>query len=398
MQLKQIYIGSWFPKTNMHLKELEMFLMEKKVVEGLDPIPGKSLHRNLNPQNTASHTNSDGMKHIHAESSGFNFTYYGDGLLVVNRPIEKSELVERYSTDMVQFYREKLAPILTYIFSRGAKDLEIIRPPGSKKTIFFNSEGNTSAEIHDFFRSLGQEIHSINNYKESTAYYGEDVILLNCNGDSSHHDCDNIISHLILFNDVKKHSHRLLQTHREVWDEADRIISESKIRVKDLPHYNEILTDFSNKIDNISARIDLMKLNFGYRKSKAKEDNLLFAKIWPNFSNLEQNLDYVKNLYGMTQHHLQNNISRISSIYQENQENALNKLQLLFLLSVVSGFVSLGSYMLQDPDIPHELTNNFIGFDLRTLITFGSTSLIITVIVYYLWNYTFQNVKTKLKK
>ncbi len=381
----------------MHLKELEIFLKEKKVVEGLDPIPGKLLHHRLNPTSIASHTNADGLKHIHVQSGAFHFTYYGDGLLVVDREISDQINIPQEVKNIEAFYTETLAPILSYLFSRGAKGLEIIRPPGLKKTVFFNSEGNTGADVYEFFHSLHQEIHAVSNYKESTVYYADDIILLNCNPDNNHRNCDHIISHLILFNDVKKHSHRLLQTHRQIWDEADRIISESKIKVKDLPRYTEIFTELSNMTDNISARIDLMKLNFAYRESKSREDDVLFDKLWPNFGNLEQNLDYIKNLYNMTRQHLQNNIERVSSIYQENQENALNKLQLLFLFSVVADFSMLGTYIIQDPNQQQDAINNFVGFDLKTLFLFGSISIGIGIVIYYLWNFVFQNVKTKLK-
>lgn len=395
MNIKSVYIGSWFPKTNIHLKELELFLKNNVVAEGLDLIEGKKLHRKLSAHHTVTHTNKDGLKHLHAECGSYGFTYYGDGLLVVKKPAVD---VEKDMKEIVTFYREKLSPTLAYLYSRGAKGLEIIRQPGSKKTIFLNSEGNTNTEIRHFFRSLGEEVHAVHNYKESSAFYTDNFILLNCSKKNSHKLCDHIISHLILFNEVKKHSNRLLEMHRYVWDEADRIISESKVRVKDLPKYNEILTDFSNMIDNISSRIDQMKLNFEYRESKAQENEHIYEKLWPNFENLQQNLDYIKNLFTMTHQHLQNNINHISSIYQENQENALNKLQLLFLLSVTTGFASLGGYIMQDPTIPNEITNNFIGFHFPTLLRFGGIAFLGTIVIYYLWNYTFKNVKTKLKK
>ncbi len=395
MRLISMSLGSWFPKTIIHLKEFENFLRGKQLDKHLDIATATKLYLGLDPSFVTSHTNEEGIKYVRGMSEHFDFTYFGDGLLVVRKQVTDFD-TDRES--MLWFYRKCLTPIFSFLYSRGAKGLEIIRRPGLHKPLFVHIQATEDREVRDFFINAGEEIHSMYEYKECNIYYADNLIAIVTPLEKPALDLDRLIEYLILFNEVKRHSGGLLETHRYIWDEAEKIISDSRIIIKDLPRYNETLTDFSNTVDNITARIDQMRLNFTYRVQKIQKSHSLFPKLAPIFENLEQNLDYIKNLFLMTDQHLSNNIEHISAIYQENQDNALNKLQFLFLLSVVASFVSLGSYMVYQRGNPDADYASFLNFDIVNMMKFGGAAFVITYLIYYIWNYRYQNLHTRLKK
>lgn len=395
MKIRSIYLGSWTPKTLMHLKEFENFLLGKKVSYGLDMESATKLYLELEPDDVEIGVGADGIKFVKAKAHGCELAYSGDGLLVM----KKNDVDLHSDKDaLARIFEAKVAPVFAFLYSHGARGLEIVKNPEERQPLILRCAAKNEAEMHDFIIMEHQEVHAVRRYKECVIYYGDDVIFILERPNAADFDIDRLVEYLLLFSEVKRIMYSLLQTHRSIWDESERMTSEQIVKVKDLPRYSKVFTDFSNTVDNIIARLDQMQLNFNYRVEKARKNKSIFPKLEPNFENIGQNLDYVKNLFAMTRQHLQNNISQISNIYQENQENALNKLQVLFLLSAVSAFMALGSYIPQDPSVSVEISNNFIGFNFGMLLRYGSICIILTAVIYYLWNYTFKNVQARLRK
>ena len=257
--------------------------------------------------------------------------------------------------------------------------MEIIRAPGSKKPFFVSSLGASNEEVAEFFITQNKKVVAVSSYKELSVNYADELVLININKDSEHseEEAQSLIENIILFNESGRHLHKLLQIHRVIWDKADVIISKSNTKIKDLPKDNEILTDFSNTVVNIKARIEQMKLNLSYRESTFSNKGA--ERLMLKFKNRNQDLDYLSSLFEMTSTHLNNNISQLSSIYQEHQQESLNRLQMLFLASVVSGFLSLGF---------------FDSFYISVLLKFGGITILITLLIYYFWHsLTFKKIK-----
>jgi hypothetical protein len=398
MNLKNIYIGSWFPKTVLHLEELFNFLDKEIIADGLSKNTANKLYKKLNLSDIKLQMNNTDFQYLKAQSGSFEFSYFEDGLLIIKKEIIN---LKDDISKILNFYHNELSPCLAFLYSRGAKGLEIIRSPGSEKMLFITSEETNNKEINIFFNSLNKKINSVNNYKEFSIYYTNNIILLNFNKSSQINNYEHFVEYLILNNEIKQHLNKLLQIHRYIWDKADEILAESEVKIKKLPHNNEMLNNFANIVANIKSRINQIKLNFDYREIKLQK-NIIPPKLLLEFKNLDQVIDYLKNLFEMTHQHLQNNISRLSTLYQENQQNALNKLQLLFLISVVTGFLTLGAF----PGAKlffYDVNNNLISegeitsFDIPTLLQFGAITLLTTFIIYYLWNFIFKNIKAKIK-
>lgn len=375
MELKNVYIGSWFPKMSLHLEEFRNFLLNGAVIDLLDKKIALELFKKLNPRAVELGERA-GIKFVQANSGESVFRYFEDGLLVVEKQV--SDLKKDFDK-IIKFYKSDLSPVLSYLFSKGAKGLEIIRAPGARKPFFVSSLGAGQDEIASFFSAQNKKVEVVSSYKELSVNYADELVLININKDSGHseEESQSLIENIILFNESGRHLRKLLQTHRVIWDKADVIISKGNTKIKDLPKDSEALTDFSNTVVNILARIEQMKLNLSYRESTFGKKGLERLRL--KFKNRNQDLDYLSSLFEMTGTHLNNNISQLSSIYQEQQQKSLNRLQVLFLTSVVSGFLSLGFF------------DNFYIF---ILLKFGGITILITLLIYYFWHsFTFKKVK-----
>jgi len=400
MEIKKIYIGSWFPKMSLHLDEFRNFLLNGSVIDLLEKKTALELFKKLNPKAVES-GERDGIKFAQAGCGELTIRYFEDGLLVVEK--SASDSLKKDFDKIMKFYSDNLSPALSYLFSKGAKGLEIIRAPGSKKPFFVSSLGANKDEVASFFSAQNKKVDTVSSYKELSVNYAEELVLININKDSEHseEEAQSLIENIILFNETGRHLQKLLQTHRAIWDKADAILSNDSTKIKDLPRDSEALTQFSNMVVNIKARIGQMKLNLIYRESTFSSQG--GERLLLKFKNRNQDLDYLLSLFEMTDTHLNNNIARLSSIYQEHQQESLNRLQMLFLISVVTSFLALGTYGNIDmafygQDKSLLAQGGYAIFDIFDLVKFGGITILATLVIYYFWNdFTFKKVKRKVK-
>lgn len=381
------------------MDEFRNFLLNGSVIDLLAKKPALELFKKLNPK-TVEFGERDGIRFAQAGCGELVIRYFEDGLLVVET--QASNSLKKDFDKIMKFYTDDLSPALAYLFSKGAKGLEIIRAPGSKKPFFVSSLGAAKNEVDLFFSAQNKKVDTISSYKELSVNYAEELVLININKENEHseEEAQSVIENIILFDETSRHLNKLLQTHRTIWDKADIIISRSNTKIKDLPRDSEVLTDFSNTVVNIKARIAQMKLNLNYRESKINKGA---EKLLLKFKNINQDIDYLLSLFEMTDTHLNNNIAQLSSIYQEHQQEALNRLQMLFLISVVTSFLALGTYGNIDMTFYGQDKNllaqgGYTMFDIFDLLKFGGITILATLAVYYFWNFfTFKKVKRKTK-
>ena len=323
MQLKKVYLGSWFPKTSLHLDELANFLVDGSVTELLDKELGIKIFKKLNPQNIAL-KEKNGIKYLSATAGKFDFAYFEDGLLMTS--VNAGKNLKNSCKDLAVFYNNTLSSAFAFIYSRGAKGLEIIRQPGLSKSFFVTAVNANKKEIGKFFQSVNKKIKEVHTHHDISVAYADELVLVSQNHSSGRGNPEHLLDYIIFFDEVQRHLNKLLYMHRHIWDEADLIISKSSVNLKELPEDNAQLTEYSNTVANIKARIKQMKLNLNYRQKKMSKDTFFSQKV----NNISQNLDYLDNLFEMTSTHLLNNVTELSSIYQNTQQTALNRLQMLF--------------------------------------------------------------------
>jgi len=402
MKIKNIYIGSWFPKIRLHLNEFKDFLKDGSVNPELDKKTAKTLFNKVRPQNIKLGTTSKGLAEINAQNSkGFDFAYYEDGLLLLKAPVKD---FRNDRGKMVDFYQNTLTPCLAFVFSRGAKGLEIIRLPKLAKKIFITTINANKPSIEKFLDGEKEVIDEWQNLKQFSLIFSENLVIINLKKAFSNSQIDEIAQELIFHTEINRHFYWLLQTHRYIWEEAESVLGSKGIKAKDIPEYVENMTRYYRNVVNINSRIDQMSVVLNTRKQGLK---YLADKKWHDyftskFKKTELEAQYIKKLFLMTSNYLKNNVSYLSSVYQELSEESIRKLQFLFLVNVISSFLILGTlfganiYLYSQGEIV--AYGNIQSFKFSVLISFGFLTLLLSSIIYYFWNNIYKNLTRRVKK
>jgi len=402
MKIQNIYIGSWFPKIKLHLDEFKQFLKDGSVHPALDDQKAKKLFKKLKPQNVQSQITSKNLAEIIVESpKNFNYAYYEDGLLLLKGPIKDFKQDKK---KIIDFYQNTLTPCLAYIFSRGAEGLEIIRVPKLPKRIFLTVKNTSKSTIEKFFKEQQEPIDDMQTFKSFDIYFSKNLVAVNLKPTFPQKQADDIIQELIFLTEINRHLYWLMQTHREIWEEAKRILSIQYIKTKNIPVYIEKLSiDFKNT-SNINSRIEQMKVALASRQESLKN---IADKTWHDYFNNKFNktsleTDYIKKIFIMTSKFLKNNINYLNSMYQEISKNSIRRLNLLFLINVVASFLFLGTilganiFLYSKGELVAE--GQIQAFSFPVLLAFGILTLILTSVIYYFWNYIFKNLARQFRK
>jgi hypothetical protein len=131
-----------------------------------------------------------------------------------------------------------------------------------------------------------------------------------------------------------------------------------------------------------------MRLNIDFRKNVFEESKEYF--VLGNLTELEYLFKYLQNLFEMTQNFVKTNVNYLISQYDEKQQKLLNRLQYLFLVGVVVAFITLGAFpgadfAFFDPAGQEIATGTMISFNLRTLLIYGSITVIVTLVISSIW-------------
>lgn len=402
MKIKNIYIGSWFPKTKLHLDEFHGFLQDCKVNPELDQQRATALHRKLKPENISSSITAKDLAEVSASNTkGYQYSYYEDGLLLLKSRVKN---FRKSRGDLVDFYQNILTPCLAFVFSRGAKGLEIIRLPKLPKKIFTVTQNASSKSIEKFLNQENEKIQNHYKFKLFEVFFSENLVIINLKKTFSQKSIDGIIQELIFLTEINRHFYWLLQTHRYIWDEAEKILESKGIKAQNIPTYIENLTRYYRNTTNVNSRIDQMSVVLNTREKKLQD---ITDKKWQRyfenkFRKTKLEAQYIKKLFLMTSNFLKNNINYLSSIYQQLSAESNRKLQFLFLANVVSAFLTLGTifganiYLFNKNELV--LEGSIDSFNFSVMLSFVFVSLLITSIIYFFWNRIFRNIRRPVKK
>ncbi|HUT21817.1 MAG TPA: hypothetical protein VMX18_00225 [Candidatus Bipolaricaulota bacterium] len=402
MKIKNIYIGSWFPKIRIHLDEFKAFLDSAAVHPALDSKMAAALKKKLNPEKVNLYLSKQDMAVVCAHSDkGYEYLYQEDGLLFLKREIKD---FKKDKKQIVDFYQNTLSPCLAFLFSRGAGGLEIIRTPKLPKRLFLCTEKETKASILKFLKSENEKLDKNYDFGTFEIYYSDNLVILNALGKISEHIIDELSQELIFLSELNRHLYWLVQNHRLIWDDTEKILSSRFIKNVDIPLYIDKLTEYSKNVSNINARIDQIMVVLKTRNQTV--ENITRGK-WQNYfanklKKSNQEAAYIKNLFDMTSGFIKSNTSYLNSLYRQNQREAMNKLQMLFLVSVVVSFISLGTIMGAGFEVFQDgkllLQGELSSYSVPVLIAFGLLTIILSGVIYFLWNYTYKNLSKKFKK
>lgn len=342
MNIERAYVGTWFPRTFLHLKELFLFFHSKQGIAGLDPKQVRSYWKSLSPTLVELHEEGD-FDHLIVRCGHVDISFTEDGIVLLQ---SNGMNPKRALEQLEEFYSSRLGPAVTYLFSRGAplpKELvnvqEVYPIPLVVKQL-------SSTEIEEIFREFKDAVISTATSKSVHVCSGEKVIVLNIQKGSrfeNQDELEELIRYIVFFREFEAQLARYLELHRELWDRISRIRESGTLRYKDFPAIREEILDFLKTISFVKARLgqmeDIMEEREAIAADAFKSD--LTAIGMYRFGALKAERGYIQNLWLMTEEYIKGTLTLLDSLFSENTQRELQALKMVTVVAAVTGFFGM---------------------------------------------------------
>ena len=312
------------------------------------------------------------LEFVRAETKeGIEIHYYEDGLYVLKMTSSNIEEAKRKLED---YYKEKFAPAIAYIFSLGAptpKELANI------KTVHPIAVGVINRDPEEFvvepkFGEVYSSIDSAEVTVKKTAGY---IFLI---AKPQYKEMvEGLVEMQIFFREFKDQLQKYLDIHRRLWEEISEIKERRQIRGTEVEKVRLQLDAYQKTINLISSRINQMSAYVHTRTDIAKEMKLtehLSSIFQYKFDVLSNTHSYIKEIWGMTNNYLTAAIGVIAEIKGQATNKSIQSLQLITTYGVVGGIIG---YLSRD-SLPKVTSQGMIYFGLLMVITFVVNLLVKT--------------------
>lgn len=350
MTIHRIYLGAWFPRTSIHLKEILRFLKEKKMPAGLDGDKAEKFHKELNLQNYVFHEEHY-CDFVEADFSGGSFTATEDGVILVRG----DELLSSDDLDAVnakkeflkKYYMEKLGPAINYIFSAGAplprdlSRLDVLLP-------FIMIVSDASKEdIKKLYASAGEEEVSFVGGPDINIHSSPMLVVLLVNNKNliqqGFIQLEDFVKQSVFFRDTETQLEIYLVKHRVYWDEISKIRDSRSLKFQDFPAMRQRLLDMRRNITYINARLLQMEdiLTERARTASPEEKKFLRQMGMYRFESVGSSLRYSRHLWEMTLEYLDGTIALLHTLYEENTQREFAVLKTITFAGAIAGFFGM---------------------------------------------------------
>lgn len=372
MKIENIYLGTWFQRTSLHLRELFYFLETGKSKLDLEQKRLTNFYKELNPKKVCWQERGV-FDSVGAQFDKLQMTFFEDGLILFKKECED---LEKDTKVLREFYEKKFSPAINYIYSLGAPlpkqlaKVELILP-----YIIVASEVEEK-EIKELFSEIKDSLQSSINTPDLSLYFGNEVLLLGLKERKEGLQVEEIIKYFIFFREFANQLNGYLQAHRTIWEEIRQIRSKSALRSRDFPGIRNSLMEIKQTISFIDARLAQMENFMAGRKVRAKEKGLeetLRSLSIYQFDTLANTHRYMTSLWKMTQDYADSTFNLLSMLYQENVQREVDALKLVTIISLVvalfrMSFLPMPEYNLLHPQFWGSL---FLIFIFATIFYFG---------------------------
>ena len=387
MKIESIYLGTWFQRTSLHLKELLSFLQNGKSKLDLDQKKLADFYKELNPQKVC-WQEREVFDSVGAQFNDLQMTFFEDGLILFKkeyRDLKKDLKVLR------EVYEKKFSPAVGYIYSLGAPlpkqlaKVELILP-----YIIVASEVEEN-EVKELFSEIKDSLQSFVNTPEFSLYFGNEVLLLNKKEIKLEvSQIEEIIKYFIFSREFANQLNGYLQAHRTIWEEIRQIRARPVLRSKDFPEVRNSLMEIKQTLSFVEARLAQMENFMKIRQARAKEKGLettLRTLSLYQFDTLANTQLYMTSLWKMTRDYADSTFNLLSMFYQENVQREVDALKLVTIISLIAALFRLSFLPLPEYNLLH---SQFLG-SLFLIFVFAA-------IFYFGMRYWFRSRKFELQK
>lgn len=360
-QKDQILFFSWFPRTNLHLREIYSFLKDgSSDIPQLEKRKLKSLRSVLKISEV-----KKGFKNIEyvsfSTSNNIFVKIHADGLVFLKKETSNENSIKDKKI-LEDYYTDNLSRALIYIFSIGAPILYHKNIWDVSNPSFLIKNKKTQSEddlFHDDYMSLRK-------------IDGDDYEIFYDN--LSYDFLEDKVCEVAFLKILKDTIHTFLNVHREVWDSIEQIYSKEKIYGRELENIDKSMESYRKTNNKIKRRLKSFYLYIQRRlalNASGEDVGSIKEYIESKYGFLEDSLSYVSNLWEMTENYIEQTSIKISNIKSKINNTSITNIAIIAIIGVGSSIMSL---LTKEPPQLNEV--NFIYLVLLIMIGYVANIII----------------------
>ena len=346
MIIHRLCLGTWFPRTSIHLKEVFHFLQSKEGIRGLDTKKLKKLHDNLGVTGFKLHEELT-ADFFRAFFPGGQFLMTEEGVLLIRTENAIESLGHEFAKArdfLLEFYSQKLGPALNYLFSLGAPIPRNLADIRTVLPFIAVISGAKEDEIQGMYDSIMEKQTSVVEQHDVEIHRSRSLTVIHVkNGTADIAKLEKIIEHDVFFREFEFQLEEYLIRHRTYWDEISSIRDSRTLRYKDFSNIRRRLLELRRSITYVEARLlQMHEILKERRNTTPKEEKDILENFGLNrFTPLESAQAYTKHLWEMTLQYLDGTVSLLHTLYEENTQRELAIIKMTTFAAAITGFFGM---------------------------------------------------------
>jgi len=330
-----ITYGGWYQRTTLHLSEIYDFFILGKSKLALNQKKLKALHKKLGLIEITREASY--LEYIKAKTEqGIEIRYYEDGLYILEIC---SDDIEKSKKQLEKYFHDFLNPAITYIFSLGAPTPKLLANIEINHPTIIRTTG-AGDEMDKLSEKIGHIYNKISSQNVSVLKAHDYILVQVPNENNS--EATELVENLIFFREFKDQLEKYLQIHRDVWEEIAKIKDQKEISGKEVENIRSKLDGYQTAISLINNRINQMGSYVRTRAAISKKVNVeshLSTLFQFKFETLTDTLEYIKELWKMTNEYLLSSIQNLVEIKNQSTSRGIQSLQVITSIGVISAII-----------------------------------------------------------
>ncbi len=340
MKIRSIYLGTWIPRTTLHLREVHHFLNGRFADLKFSEVKLRHLLDGLHPKQVKFFEQNDFAIVEATFENNITFKMFEDGVIFLRIPVTD---VVKAQNILQTFYDSKLGPSLSFLFSSGAPLPKSLNFSEDLYPLLFVAPQATPGEIKGLFMRVQDSVESHVASKSVDVYFGAHTDMLVTHTHLSDVVTDELLSHIVFLREFEKQLYGYIHTHRKIWDDISLIRDSKKIRFSEFSTVRNRILDSLNTLSYGRARIiqmgDIVEARVQLTGGKIRKT--LETLGLDRYSNILTDQKYVLELWEMTIEHVKDTLNLLESLYQENTQRELNTLKFITLIAAITSFFGM---------------------------------------------------------
>ena len=338
---KKIYVGGWFQRTILHLREIFNFLKNSSSPLGsLNSRKLNNFRKKLRIKDVTMKV--DDITYVEFSTDfDVDVKIFEDGLVILSKNVKK--LVKKDLKELTAYYEEILSPALNYLFSLGMPlPKELIGAKIVCPYFIVTNKAKESVALN-FLKKFKEEKYLQIKRKEFEIYRGNKLYIIN-NISEKKLSIEKFVQEQIFIREFVSQMHRYLNLHRIVWEKIDDLKEQGEIKGFEVERLKDQIEGYSRKINLIEARIHQMHISVQTRESLAHSDknfDRLLRVLEFKYSALFSILRYIKEIWRTTKDYAKSTQDILEEIRSESTAYSIKNLSVITSIGVFASLIRL---------------------------------------------------------